>query len=68
MRTAISLTDFIQTTSTIECSSCKAIAGTENEYEPEREFYDLGWRATKNNCYCPKCAKKKLSQKKSNTK
>lgn len=59
-RTAVSLVDFIQTTHVIECQKCKAVAGTESD-SPEDEFFSLGWRATKNNCYCPKCSKKQLT-------
>jgi len=33
----------------------------ENEAMPE--FYRRGWRARRDNCYCPKCAKK-LKKKK----
>jgi Zn finger protein HypA/HybF involved in hydrogenase expression len=50
----------------IQCTKCKR---TEVNFQTD-EFYfadelmEGGWRATKNNIYCPDCAKKYLKVKK----
>lgn len=56
---AYDLTDFIQVEVTIECSNCQKVDGYLGE-GGEDYLFDKGWRATKNNVYCPECAKKKL--------
>lgn len=55
----------------VVCTNCGADEETsypsvffEGDLLPSEEFYNLGWRATVyGNCYCPKCAKKKLKTK-----
>ena len=57
------LYDFIEeeSTCTITCSNC-------NKYRSDfgyashcqEDFFKRGWRATKDNVYCPTCAPKKL--------
>lgn len=60
--TADDLDGWYMVEATIECTKCRAIDGTENDYDAAEEFYDGGWRATENHCYCPKCAKKYLKK------
>ena len=46
----------------IYCSKCDNTFSCIN-YDPfdfEEEIYELGWRATENDCYCPDCVKKYL--------
>lgn len=47
----------------IYCSGCRV---HKERYMDEDSFteevFKEGWRATKENVYCPKCAKKKLKQ------
>lgn len=63
--TADELFDFImeETTCEITCTNCGKSEGNYGDamYEQDR-FFNKGWRATKDNCYCPTCAKKKLKQ------
>lgn len=44
----------------IECTKCKNIDGSisMDETEGEEHFWEKGWRAKDDDCYCPKCAKK----------
>lgn len=61
VRTPEDLLDFIATESTIKCNKCKGGASTyADSYDSLDEFFHLGWRATKDNVYCPKCAIKYL--------
>lgn len=55
----MNLSDFTQTEFHISCTNCNAEQATDGD---EDDFYKKGWRATQQNCYCPKCAKKKLKQ------
>lgn len=52
------LVDFIHVEATIECSNCESFAIAEEE--DEEYFFNLGWRATRDNVYCPDCVTKKL--------
>ncbi len=64
MKGSEQLIGFACSETTIECSKCNYITGTQDdEDEAVKEFYKLGWRATDRNCYCPKCAKKYLKRK-----
>lgn len=63
IRSADNLEDFIieETTSEINCSKCSNYDGSQNELDYTKHiFFKKGWRATKNNVYCPICAKKYL--------
>lgn len=53
------LIDFVEYEASIECSNCKK-HGVEYGDSAEEEFFEEGWRATRDNVYCPACAKKKL--------
>jgi len=55
----------IMTTQDIICTNCKVNDTLCNvdDYEAADRFRSIGWRATRYNIYCPKCAKKKLKQK-----
>ncbi len=46
----------------IECTKCKDLNVEYNTdlYDALPVFFFNGWRATNQNCYCPKCAKKYL--------
>lgn len=45
----------------IQCSSCGySIGGYEEAIYITDELFKEGWKATKQNVYCPKCATKKL--------
>ena len=59
----LKLYDYIECVTSLGCSNCNTIEeifGVDADTEP---FYELGWRATEYNCYCPECAKKKLKIK-----
>ena len=56
------LIDFIQTEETIYCTGCKKTESV-MALESEIYFFDKGWRVTKDNCYCPECASKKIKNK-----
>ncbi len=62
--TAEQLHDFCLEETTVECGKCKTISGHmgDADYASER-FFEEGWKATPNNIYCPKCAKKYLKSK-----
>ncbi len=51
---------FVITSTFIECSRCKKTKEIVcfEEIEASEAFYNEGWRATANHCYCPKCRKK----------
>jgi hypothetical protein len=56
------LIEFTGTIVEIECSSCgegQSVWGMDDT-DAVKEFFADGWRATDLNCYCPKCAPKKL--------
>lgn len=56
------LIDFCQEEVTLYCTNCKE-SQTEHNVDSNwgsEIFFEKGWRGTENNCYCPKCAKKKL--------
>lgn len=53
------LNEFVVTESSVECTYCGVGEMQYADNDPEY-FYDLGWRATRSDCYCPKCAKKRL--------
>jgi hypothetical protein len=61
----IELLDYCETTVDICCSKC----GTTDtvccldDYNAVEEFFKKGWRATLQNCYCPKCAMKYIKGK-----
>ncbi len=58
------LDGYVFTTTDISCSKCSESDTTGgDEYEAMKYFFNKGWRATPNNCYCPKCAKKYLKSK-----
>jgi hypothetical protein len=57
---AMDLYDFIETESSITCSSCRKTDSVMYADSGEEFFFEEGWRATRENVYCPKCAKKKL--------
>lgn len=56
------LIDFIELEASIECSKCKKGDMVMYSDTGEDYFFEAGWRATKDNVYCPECAKKKLKQ------
>lgn len=63
---AENLWDELATEHTIMCSNCRV---TDNIHNANDEgaaeyFFRQGWRKTKENCYCPKCASIKLKSKK----
>lgn len=60
----------ILSTQEIQCSRCMC-TGTEHnigDYEAAESFQRKGWRATRQNIYCPTCSEKKLKPKKKNGK
>lgn len=50
--------------SSVDCGNCQRSETLFVEsYLAQEDFFQKGWRATKNgNVYCPECAKKKLKQ------
>lgn len=44
----------------IICSKCNEVGGTENEIDPEQDFFDCGWRVANGEVYCPKCTEEYL--------
>jgi Zn finger protein HypA/HybF involved in hydrogenase expression len=48
----------------ITCDKCKDTLSEYNtdEYFFSERLFNLGWRVTNSNTYCPKCASKKLKQ------
>jgi len=60
---AYDLMAFTSNTTTIKCTKCQETR-TEwlDEYDAVDYFFEKGWRATENHCYCPKCSKKYLKQ------
>lgn len=59
------LEEWMEFEHTLTCSNCDTQSSVyNNDYNPEKEFFEEGWRATPNgNCYCPKCVSKKLKNK-----
>lgn len=56
---AYDLEPFIEISADINCSNCKK-SDSCWQNPGEDYFFNEGWRATRDNCYCPECAKKKL--------
>lgn len=54
------LTDYIQEIAEICCDKCNNSDASYNVGNSEDTFFNRGWRATPNKCYCPDCAKKYL--------
>lgn len=54
------------TTITLDCSKCDAVIQEwcVDDLDAAQTFYKKGWRMGTRNVYCPKCAKKYLSQSK----
>jgi len=53
------LTDFIQTSSSIECFACKTADNTADDYmEAMTYFYKEGWRMFKDQPYCRACTER----------
>lgn len=49
------------TETTIVCTNCGKEDGMWGETDyAVKDFFRRGWRSTPKNCYCPKCAPKKL--------
>ena len=67
---SMELMDYCETTVDICCSKCginDTICGAD-DYNAAEEFFKKGWRATHQNCYCPKCAMKYIKEKIKNNK
>lgn len=60
------LVEFTETETNIRCSKCHYIGAEyqSDDYDAAERFYKKGWRVGRQNCYCPKCAKKHLKHKK----
>lgn len=58
----VGLRDCIQIEASIECTKCYKGTLVDDMFG-EEDAYKQGWRTTKNNCYCPLCAKKYLKSK-----
>lgn len=56
--------DELLTMHQISCSKCGRTSSVLHcdEYDACEAFFEEGWRKTKDNCYCPKCAKEKLKK------
>ena len=50
------LSDHILEEATISCDKC-GFESKLDAYEPEKQFYALGWRVKKGRCLCPACLK-----------
>lgn len=58
------IAEFVMVEAHLECSTpnCRSVIGDwhTDEYDIARLAINKGWRAGRENVYCPKCAKKKL--------
>jgi len=52
----------IVTIDKIKCTRCQREdeTGGNDNWKSSMKFFNIGWRATRLNTYCPVCAKKKL--------
>jgi len=46
----------------IECTACGIVEGDFEDDGLANDLIQNGWKLTKKNCYCPKCAKKYLNR------
>ena len=60
------LADSIVMEAHIECSKCGEVSEVydRDDYEAAMELHGMGWYATSQNTYCPKCNKKRKKKNK----